>query len=403
VLDLSRIIAGPCAARVLAELGADVISLQREKRLDWALSFHLVFNAGKRSVTLDFTTDEGKRRLWALVDAFRPQALIQNYRNLELARQIGVDPAALHAHSPGLAYTHLSAYGDEGGWRDRPGFEQVVQAVSGIQRSYGAGGEPRLLPSPVIDIGCGLLGAFATLMGLYHERRTGQGLFASTHLTSVAVLLQLPQIAAFQREGCIRRARTRGSDVVYDAGQEVVASILRARDAFVCLAGPRGDLARWMDRVGLRADGAAAPEPGALGVARGRFLLGSAERWRRSLAAVGVERSVALMELPPINRLVEDIRRHDPRPAPMVRRRAYPGSPQPLAFVGSPLRLSLTPLADVDPPPRRGGDTREVMALIGEDLPPGAGVVGYPAEKPLWLWLSSFLRWGYFAWRSGNI
>lgn len=90
---------------------------------------------------------------------------------------------------------------------------------------------------------------------------------------------------------------------------------------------------------------------------------------------------------------------HEPLP---VRKRAFPGVPEPLTFVRNPTRLSLTPLADIAPPPVRGADTREVLGRIGAPIPDGGGAVPYPGNKPLLSWAASFVRWGYFAWRSGN-
>ena len=405
VLDLSRVIAGPCAARVLAEFGAEVLSLQSETRLDWALSFHLIFNAGKRSVTLDFTDDQGKEKLFKLMDRFGPDALIHNYRHLDLARTIGVGPEAMRERYPGVAYTHLNAYGNHGIWQERPGFEQVVQAVSGMQLAYADKGRPRLLPSPIIDIGCGLLGAFGSQLALYNQRRTGQGIMTETHLTSVSVLLQLHSVSAFQREQCLERAAansTRGHSLVHDLEREVVADILFTLSGYACLCGPRRDLRAWLVRSGLASEEEATCGD-LLELARKKLYRRPLGHWQRTLVEAGVQDSVALLPYPSIRHIVEDIRRHDPRPTPIIRRRDYPGSPQPLTFVGSPVRMSLTPVVEVATPPERGADTHEVLADAGIRVPRGSGVIPYPEGKSLPVWLASFIRWGYFAWKSGNI
>ena len=400
VLDLSRIIAGPCAARVLAELGAEVMSVQSDTRLDWALSFHLIFNAGKRSVTLDFTDDEGKEKLWKLMDWYQPDAFINNYRHLDLAREIGVGPEAMLERFPGLAYTHLNAYGDHGVWKDRPGFEQVVQAVSGMQMAYAQDGRPKLLPSPIIDIGCGLLGAFGTLLSIYHQRRTGQGAVATTHLTSVSVLLQLLSVSAFQREGCLERARARGLPASHDAEREVLAGIFWALGRKVLLCGPRCDLRRWMNHAGLAG---AAVDGQELEEAGRQLWKRPVSWWQRSMVEAGVQDTVWVVAYPNIRHIVEDVKRYDPRALPVIRRRSFPGSPQQLTFVSNPARMSLTPLADIAAPPERGADTAEILGAAGVDVPPGSGPIPYPPNKPLAVWLASFIRWGYFAWKSGNI
>ncbi len=88
---------------------------------------------------------------------------------------------------------------------------------------------------------------------------------------------------------------------------------------------------------------------------------------------------------------------------PAVFQRDYPGCPAPLTFVRSPIRLSKTPLRDVPATPVRGGHTREFLARVGVEVPEGAGVIPYPQNRPFLVWLMGLLRWGYFAWRSGNL
>ena len=402
VLDMSRVIAGPCAARVLAELGAEVISLQSPTNLDWALSFHLVFNPGKRSATLDFSDDAGKEKLGKLIDAFAPDALVQNYRHMDVARAIGIDPESLRAKLPNIVYTHLNAYGNEGGWKDRPGFEQVVQAVTGVQMTYAQSGRPRLLPSPIIDIGCGLAGALATLMGLYYRSRTGQGSLGTTHLTSIAVLFQMQAVAANQRAERLQHAREQGHRVAFDPGRLLAARIVRTLDGHALVAGPRHDVERWAQRAGIVRYGHRNREDLHAAIDK-KLWRHSAAYWQRTVQDAGLADRVVVWPSGSMRRLVQEIRSFAPGPCPAVRKRTFPGVPEPLTFVRSPMHLSDTPVVDVAPPPERGGDTREVLRMIGEDLPKGAGVVQYPKNKPLAVWLASFLRWGYFAWRSGNI
>jgi crotonobetainyl-CoA:carnitine CoA-transferase CaiB-like acyl-CoA transferase len=393
VADLSRVIAGPCAGRILAELGAEVLSIQQPTALDWALSFHLLFNAGKTSCNLDFTDENGKRTLWAILDDFKPDAFLQNYRHLELARKIGVGPEQVREHFPRIAYTHLNAYGNLGVWRDRPGFEQVVQAVSGIQMTYGRG-RPKLLPSPVIDIGSGLLGAFATLLGLYQQRRTGESLTCTTHLTRTAVLFQVLPIAAFQRARCLERA----PKVAFDPEAQVVAGIFRARDAFACVSGPRREVVRWLDATGLGADREGNP----LAQVSRKALARSVAHWRKTIERAGLARSVLLVAVPGVKRMLAELPAVDPGPVPPIERRDFSGVDQPLTFIRNPIRMSLTPPAEVAPSPMRGEHTAEVFARVGA-TPPEDPVVPYPEAKPLHVWVATLVRWGYFAWRSGNI
>ena len=401
VADLSRVIAGPCSARILAELGADVTSIQSPSRLDWALSFHLLFNAGKKSVTLDFSDDAGKEKLWKLLDDIQPHAFIQNYRHIQLAEVIGVHPAALRERWPAIAYTHLNAYGNLGVWRDRPGFEQVVQAVSGIQMTYGRGGKPKLLPTPVIDIGSGLLGAFATLLGLYQQLRKDQSVFCTTHLTRMAVLFQLGPIADYQRARCMQAAQQAGHDVRYEPDRQVIGGILRARDGFFCLAGPRADVVQWLDRTGLEQEAPEGANP--LEYVSRKAMLRSMDHWERSISKHGLAGTLVTVPVPSMGNMLDEIPELDPSEPPIVRKRDFAGvEDHPLTFIRNPIELSATPTADVSPAPMRGQDSVEILGRIGVQAAEDC-VIPYPAAKSLPVYVSTLVRWGYFAWRSGNI
>lgn len=400
VADLSRIIAGPSAARVLAELGAEVTSVQSPGALDWQLSFHLLFNPGKRSVTIDQQSDEGKATLRALLDELKPDVVVQNYRHLDVARSLGVGPEALRQRFPGLVYAHLNAYGDVGVWQERPGFEQVVQAVSGIQMSYGSNGVPRLLPTPVIDLGSGLSGAMASMLGLYHRQRTGQGVFVTTHLTWVSVLLQILKVAEVQRARVLEQASARGREVVFAEGRQPLAGLLRTRDGWVAAVGPRQEMLTWLHAEQVRFDPQAKnPMPAALKHFRWQRL----NDVRHRLYKMGLSESIVLEPLQRARSLIEDLATLDLGPIPPLRRRPYAGCPKPLAYLASPIRLTRTPAVDVEPPTLRGAATREVLARLGQSLPEGAGTLPYPADKPLLVWLVGLVRWGLFAWRSGSI
>jgi crotonobetainyl-CoA:carnitine CoA-transferase CaiB-like acyl-CoA transferase len=400
VMDIARVIAGPCAARILAELGAEVLTIQRPTRLDWALTFHLLFNAGKKHATIDTATDEGKRQLWALMEDFQPHAFIQNYRHMKLAQKIGVGPEHLRAKFPQIAYTHLNAYGNLGVWADQPGFEQVVQAVSGIQMTYGRGGKPKLLPSPVIDIGSGLLGAFGTALGIYHQLRTGESTVSTTHLTRTAVLYQVLPVARSQRERCLATAAERGISVHYDPGEQIVEGILRGRDAFFCVAGPRRDVVSWLRWSGLGDDPGDGTNP--LDEVSKKVWTRSVAHWQQDIHNAGLASTVAVLTVPAIKRMLDELPRLDPSEIPPIERRDYSGIDQQLTFIRNPIRLSDTPMADVAPAAVRGEHTPEILARIGEEPPPDY-MIPYPEAKPLHIWTATLIRWGYFAWRSGNI
>lgn len=402
VLDLSRVIAGPCAARMLAEFGADVISLQSETRLDWALSFHLIFNAGKKSVTLDFKDEEGKKTLWKLIESYSPDAFIHNYRHLDLARSIGVGPETMLKRFPKLAYTHLNAYGNDGIWKDRPGFEQVVQAVSGIQMAYAEKGRPKLLPSPIIDIGCGLLGSFGTLLSFYKRIRTGQGALATTHLTNVSVLIQIDRIAQYQRDACLERAKKAGYEKKYNAEREILGGFFKMVGDYVMVAGPRGDIRKWLVGIHMM-DDTGAEQNQELEYLKRALRFRTPSNVEESFKSFGVDESIAILSYPRISKINKEIRKYDSRDNPIVCKREFAGCEQKLTFISNPIRMSDTPLSEISTPPERGAHTEEVLGALGIKVNPGEGIQTYPPNKPFFVWLASFVRWGYFAWKSGNI
>lgn len=174
VLDLTHVIAGPVATRTLAAHGADVLHVTDPKRpvLD-----RLVMDTdfGKRSCHVDLDTPEGQATLAGL--AATADVFVQSYRPDSLARK-GFGAEELAARSPGIIVVSLSAYGHTGAWRDRRGFDSLVQVASGIA-AHGGMDRPRPLPAQALDHGTGWLAALGVLTAL--RRRAVEG--GSWHVT----------------------------------------------------------------------------------------------------------------------------------------------------------------------------------------------------------------------------
>ncbi len=169
VLDLTRVIAGPVAGRVLALYGADVLAVTASSlpQID-ALVVETGF--GKRSIFLDLRdADEAEtfRRLVTTADV-----LIESYRPGALAR-LGFDARACAALNPNLVYVSISAYGDGGPWGRRRGFDSLVQMVTGIAADGDAFAKPKPLPAQALDHGTGWLAAAAALAAVERTRRLG--------------------------------------------------------------------------------------------------------------------------------------------------------------------------------------------------------------------------------------
>jgi crotonobetainyl-CoA:carnitine CoA-transferase CaiB-like acyl-CoA transferase len=169
VLDLTRVLAGPTSTKTLAEHGADVLKITAEHLPDQS-AVDLDTGIGKLSARVDLRTPEGVERLRGLVrdgDVF-----VQSYRPGALAAR-GFSPEELAALRPGIVAVNLSAWGDSGPWRDRRGFDSIVQTVSGMAYASGDGNKPKLMPVSAIDYISGYLMAFGAMVAL--ARRASDG------------------------------------------------------------------------------------------------------------------------------------------------------------------------------------------------------------------------------------
>ena len=172
VLDLTRIIAGPVAGRTLAQHGADVL-LINGPHLPNVAPLVIDNGRGKRSALLDLRTDDGRETLHALAAA--ADVFLQAYRPGALASH-GFAPEDLARTRPGVVYVSISAYGHEGPWAGRRGFDSLVQSASGIawtEREAAGTERPKHLPCQALDHATGYLAAFGAMVALM--RRAAEG------------------------------------------------------------------------------------------------------------------------------------------------------------------------------------------------------------------------------------
>lgn len=195
VLDMSRILAGPWAGQLLADLGADVIKVERPGAGDdtrhWGPPFltdstgasttesgyYVAVNRGKRSITVDLTTARGQQIIRQL--ARRSDILLENFKVGTLERY-GLDYASLKALNPGLIYCSITGFGQSGPRRDETAYDFLIQAMSGLMSITGEpdgvpGGGPEKVGVPVVDIMTGMYAAVGVLAALERRRETGQG------------------------------------------------------------------------------------------------------------------------------------------------------------------------------------------------------------------------------------
>ncbi len=189
VLDLTRVIAGPVCGRVLASHGADVLRVGAAHLPTFEI-LDLDTGFGKRWCTLDLRADDDREQFLALVrDA---DVVVQSYRPGALTG-MGFGPRVLAAASPGVVVVSLSAYGEDGPWADRRGFDSLVQLASGIahEQALAHGVErPVALPCQLLDHGSGWLAALGAIAALRRQRREGGSWHARVSLARTAAWLE---------------------------------------------------------------------------------------------------------------------------------------------------------------------------------------------------------------------
>jgi crotonobetainyl-CoA:carnitine CoA-transferase CaiB-like acyl-CoA transferase len=182
VIDLSTVLAGPNAARYLADFGADVIKIERPdtgdslRNMAWrdprdgtGLWWKLV-NRNKRTLALDLKAPAGRELLLHLVDD--ADVVIENFRPGTLER-LGLGPEVLHGRNPRLVLTRVTGFGQDGPYAGRPGFATIAEAMSGLSAISGdPDGQPLLPPIALTDEVTGLVAAFATMVAVHS--RVGQ-------------------------------------------------------------------------------------------------------------------------------------------------------------------------------------------------------------------------------------
>ncbi|HEV3330251.1 MAG TPA: CaiB/BaiF CoA-transferase family protein [Bryobacteraceae bacterium] len=195
VLDLTRVRAGPTAVRQLADWGADVIKIEEpagggdkdpiggERSGPDFQNLH----RNKRSLTLNLKTPEGIDILKRMAQT--ADVLVENYRPAVKAR-LGIDYPAMCAINPRLIYASISGFGEEGPYRDRPGFDQIAQGMGGLMSITGLPGQgPVRVGIPVADLCAGILGAQGVLLALLERERSGRGQWVTTSLLQAQIFM----------------------------------------------------------------------------------------------------------------------------------------------------------------------------------------------------------------------
>jgi crotonobetainyl-CoA:carnitine CoA-transferase CaiB-like acyl-CoA transferase len=382
VLDLSRVLAGPWATQALADLGAEVIKVERpgtgDETRGWGppwlagrpgeartAAYFAATNRGKRSITVELSRPEGQTIVRRL--AARADVLVENFKVGALARN-GLDLGELRRGHPRLVTCSISGFGQDGPYRDRPGYDFLLQAMGGLMSVTGApdgapGAGPMKVGVALTDLLTGMYAATAILAALAHRDRTGEGQHVDLSLLDVQVASLANQAQSFLVTGVPppRLGNAHPSIVPYQA-------FATADGHLVLAVGNDGQFARFCDVAG-RPDLARDP----------RFSTNAARVTARAelvavlaplLATRATAAWVAALEeadVPcgPINDLAQVFA--DPQVRHRGLRVEIPrAGGDAIPAVRSPVRLSATPVSHDVPPPALGEHTREVLEeLLG--------------------------------------
>jgi formyl-CoA transferase len=397
VLDLSRVLAGPWCTQNLADLGADVIKVERPGAGDdtraWGppflkgrdgrdtsdAAYYLAANRNKRSVEIDLASPAGQQAVREL--ARLSDVVVENYKVGQL-KKYGLDYASLAALNPRLVYCSVTGFGQTGPWAHRPGYDFIIQALGGLMSITGEaddrpGGGPQKVGVAVSDLMTGMYATQAVLAALLHRERTGEGQYIDVALLDVQVAMLANMNTNFLVSGRPpkRWGNAHANIVPYQA--------FRASDQWLVVAVGNDEQYRRFCELGRRPD-----------LHRDERFARNSDRVRNRetlvplLAAMIAERPAAwwLGELEragvpcgPINDLAQVFDNEQVR-ARGLRMEIERDDAGPVPLVGSPLKMSATPPVCRIAPPRLGQHTDEVLReLLGYDAAAIAAVRGTPA------------------------
>ena len=403
VLDLSRVLAGPWCTQTLADLGADVIKVERppgatgsggDDTRGWGppflkdsagadtqeAAYYLGTNRNKRSITVDIARPEGQALIRKI--ALQSDVFVENYKVGDMARY-GLDFASLHALNPRLVYCSITGFGQTGPYRERAGYDYAIQGMGGLMSVTGpsraeiaddaSGGGPQKVGVAVADLFTGMYACTAILAALRHRDLTGVG-------QAIDMALLDTQVAMLANLGANYLTTGLAPQRMGNAHQNIVPyQVFEVADGHMILAvGNDGQFAKFCEVAGapqlaldlrfarnaerVRHRATLVPMLAALMKARTR------SDWLASLEAAKVPSG-------PINDLADVFADPHVQAREMTVRLPHPLAGQ-VDLVASPMKLSATPVQYRRPPPLLGEHTAEVLREFGVDAAEFAALRG---------------------------
>jgi crotonobetainyl-CoA:carnitine CoA-transferase CaiB-like acyl-CoA transferase len=382
VLDLSRILAAPWASQILADLGAEVIKVERPGAGDdtrtWGPPFlkdadghdtkeagyYLAVNRGKRSITVSLEKPEGQKIVKEL--ARRADIVLENYKAGTLARY-GLDEASLRKINPRLIYCSVTGFGQTGPRRDQPAYDFLIQAMGGLmsvtgERDDRPGGGPQKVGIPIVDLMTGMYTAVSVLAALARRNESGIGDAIDIAMLDVQVATLSNQAMNYLVSGKLPRRNGNAHPNIQP--QDVYAC---ADGDVILVVGNDGQFAKLCEVFG-RADWAAdsrfatnaqrVRNIGELSVMLRAVFAG----WERAKLIAALDR--AGVPCGPINSVADVFEEPQVKAREMLRHVPHPcgvDAPQ----VASPMRFAESPLRTQAAPPLLGQHSEAILAELG--------------------------------------
>lgn len=378
VLDLSRVLAGPWAAQNLADLGAEVIKVERPIKGDDSRAFAPPFlkdeqgnttkesayycaaNRGKKSITVNLSHPDGQKLVLELARGV--DVIVENYKVGDLARY-GLGYEDIKAINPGIIYCSVTGFGQTGPYKDRPGYDFMAQGMGGLMSITGEredlpGGGPQRVGVPIIDMSTGMYASVAICAAIAHRAVTGQGQWIDVSLLDSCVALLANQAMNYFATG-------ESPSSLGNAHPNIVPyQTFKTADGAIILACGNDNLFKKFCKIADCTHLAEDPQYSTNAVrVRNReeltrllnliFLKHTTKEWVKLLDDAGVANG-------PINKIEEVFRE------PQVQARGMQIElPHSVAgkvtLVGSPMKFSETPIKHEMPPPALGQHTDEIL------------------------------------------
>jgi len=378
VLDLSRVLAGPWAAQNLADLGAEVIKVERPVKGDDSRAFAPPFlkdeqgnttkesayycaaNRGKKSITVNLSHTEGQKLVLELARGV--DVIVENYKVGDLARY-GLGYEDIKAINPGIIYCSVTGFGQTGPYKDRPGYDFMAQGMGGLMSITGEredlpGGGPQRVGVPIIDMSTGMYASVAICAAIAHRAVTGQGQWIDVSLLDSCVALLANQAMNYFATG-------ESPSSLGNAHPNIVPyQTFKTADGAIILACGNDNLFKKFCEIADCTHLAEDPQYSTNAVrVKNReeltrllnliFLKHTTKEWVKLLDDAGVANG-------PINKIEEVFRE------PQVQARGMQIElPHSVAgkvtLVGSPMKFSETPIKHEMPPPALGQHTDEIL------------------------------------------